>query len=72
MSSHRPRRYRLGASTFKRLNLGLAALEAAYSTLLGLSIATGIVAPDANAFSNLGGSMFISLYCLYQHLSAEK
>jgi hypothetical protein len=47
-------------------------VEAGYSTLLGLSMAAAVVVPDANAFSNLGGSLFICLYCLYQYLTAKK
>ncbi|KIZ02060.1 hypothetical protein MNEG_5898 [Monoraphidium neglectum] len=65
-------RGRLGASTFKRLNLGLAVTEAIYSAAYGTAILTGFAAGGAPAASNLAGSVGIAGFTLYQYLTAEK
>lgn len=53
-------RGRLGATTFKNLNLGLAGLELAY----GLSVAT-------SALPTPVGSFAIAAFCLYQYSTAS-
>ncbi|KAF6265767.1 hypothetical protein COO60DRAFT_1633231 [Scenedesmus sp. NREL 46B-D3] len=65
-------RSRLGASTFRRLNLGLAALEAGYTAVFGWSIASGLAVNDGSSWSNLAGSAGITLYCLYQYVTNDK
>jgi hypothetical protein len=53
-------RGRLGATTFKNLNLGLAGLELAY----GLSVAS-------SALPTPVGSFAIAAFCLYQYSTAS-
>ncbi|GBF87319.1 hypothetical protein Rsub_00030 [Raphidocelis subcapitata] len=65
-------RGRLGATTFKRLNLGLAAVEAAYSACFAAAIASGLAPGDGAAASNLAGSVGIAAFCLWQGLTAKK
>ncbi|WIA31838.1 hypothetical protein OEZ86_002705 [Tetradesmus obliquus] len=65
-------RGRLGASTFRRLNLGLAAVEAGYTAVFGWSIASGLAVNDGSSWSNLAGSAGITLYCLYQYVTNDK
>eukprot|EP00882_Tetradesmus_deserticola_P027526 GHRQ01030511.1.p1 GENE.GHRQ01030511.1~~GHRQ01030511.1.p1 ORF type:complete len:233 (-),score=55.08 GHRQ01030511.1:164-862(-) len=65
-------RGRLGASTFRRLNLGLAAVEAGYTAVFGWSIASGLAVNDGSSWSNLAGSVGITLYCLYQYTTNGK
>jgi hypothetical protein len=59
-------RSRLGASTFKRLNLGLAAVEAGYSAVFAASIFSGLAVNDASAWSNLAGSLALVAFCGWQ------
>jgi len=59
-------RSRLGASTFKRLNLGLAALEAGYSAVFAAGILNGLAVSDSSAWSNLAGSIALVLFCGWQ------
>lgn len=65
-------RGRLGASTFKRLNFGLAALEAGYLLLCVYSVSRGLMVSDASSWSNMAGSAVIALYSLGQGLFAKK
>jgi hypothetical protein len=65
-------RGRLGASTFRRLNLGLAAVEAGYTAVFGWSIASGLGVNDGSSWSNLVGSVGITAYCLYQYVTNDK
>lgn len=65
-------RGRLGASTFKRLNQGLASLEMVYSLLLGSAIVNGLAVDDVSSWSNLAGSVSIALFCGYQAVTAKK
>ncbi|KAG2441815.1 hypothetical protein HXX76_003424 [Chlamydomonas incerta] len=65
-------RNRLGASTFKNLNLGLAALEYGYSVIFGSAILSDQVDIDAASLSNLGGSLAIATFCLYTYATAKK
>ncbi|KAI8472114.1 MAG: hypothetical protein J3K34DRAFT_415175 [Monoraphidium minutum] len=65
-------RGRLGAGTFKRLNLGLAAVEVVYSAAFGAAIAAGLAGGGGPAGSNLAGSVGIAGYCLYQFAAAKK
>jgi hypothetical protein len=65
-------RGRLGASTFRRLNLGLAGLELVYGCLLASSMVTGLAAADAATLPNLAGSFVIAGFCGYQYAAAEK
>lgn len=65
-------RGRLGASTFVRLNQGLAALEAGYSAVFAVAIVSGLAAADSSAWSNLGGSLALALFCGFQAVTAKK
>ncbi|GLI63193.1 hypothetical protein VaNZ11_006090 [Volvox africanus] len=65
-------RGRLGASTFKNLNLGLAALEYGYSIIFGSAILSDQVDIDLPAVSNLGGSLLIATFALYTYATAKK
>ncbi|GIL50255.1 hypothetical protein Vafri_6479 [Volvox africanus] len=65
-------RGRLGASTFKNLNLGLAALEYGYSIIFGSAILSDQVDIDLPAMSNLGGSLLIATFALYTYATAKK
>lgn len=65
-------RSRLGASTFKRLNLGLAAVEAGYSAVFGYCILTGLAVNDSSAWSNLAGSVALVAFCGWQAATAKK
>ncbi|GLC45483.1 hypothetical protein PLESTB_000318900 [Pleodorina starrii] len=65
-------RGRLGASTFKNLNLGLAALEYGYSIIFGSSILSDQVDIDVAALSNLGGALVIATFALYTYATAKK
>eukprot|EP00775_Hariotina_reticulata_P000890 gene890-1213_t len=64
-------RDRLGASTFRRLNLGLAATEAGYSLVFGWSIYSQLVTNDSSSWSNLVGSILIAKYCSLQYFSSS-
>ena len=55
-------RGRLGASTFRRLNLGLAAM----------SVAVGMSSWSPPLWPTLVGSVGIGAYCLYQYANTEK
>ena len=59
-------RSRLGASTFKMLNLGLAAVEAGYSAVFAWAIASGLAVGDSSAWSNLAGSLALVVFCGWQ------
>eukprot|EP00198_Chlamydomonas_reinhardtii_P008519 XP_001697856.1 hypothetical protein CHLREDRAFT_205942 [Chlamydomonas reinhardtii] len=65
-------RNRLGASTFKNLNLGLAALEYGYSVIFGSAILSDQVDMDGASLSNLAGSLVIATFCLYTYATAKK
>lgn len=65
-------RGRLGASTFVRLNLGVAALEAGYACVFGAAIAAGLAARDGASWSNLGGSVVLAGWCAWNALTARK
>ncbi|EFJ44446.1 hypothetical protein VOLCADRAFT_106429 [Volvox carteri f. nagariensis] len=65
-------RGRLGASTFKNLNLGLAALEYGYSIIFGSAILSDQVDIDFPALSNLGGALLIATFALYTYATAKK
>jgi hypothetical protein len=65
-------RSRLGASTFKRLNLGLAVLEAGYSAVFAYSILTGLAVNDSSSWSNLAGSVGLVAFCGWQYATAKK
>ncbi|KAG2451738.1 hypothetical protein HYH02_003518 [Chlamydomonas schloesseri] len=65
-------RNRLGASTFKNLNLGLAALEYGYSVIFTSAILSDQVDIDAASMSNLVGSLAIATFCLYTYATAKK
>eukprot|EP00879_Flechtneria_rotunda_P005419 GHRR01005712.1.p1 GENE.GHRR01005712.1~~GHRR01005712.1.p1 ORF type:complete len:394 (+),score=124.42 GHRR01005712.1:253-1434(+) len=62
-------RNRLAASTFRRLNLGLVAMETGYSLVFAWSIYTGLAVNDSSSWSNLGGSVCVAAYCLHQYLT---
>lgn len=64
-------RNRLGASTFVRLNWGVAAVEAGYSVMFGGAIVSGLAAADAASFSNLGGSLVLAAFCGFQAVAAK-
>jgi hypothetical protein len=55
-----------------RLNLGLTAVEVAYSGAFAAAIAAGLASGDGPAASNLGGSVAIAGYSLYQYAAAKK
>jgi hypothetical protein len=59
-------RGRLGASTFMKLNAGLASVEFGYSLVTVSSILAGMMVNDGSSWSNLAGSVFITGYCLVQ------
>lgn len=65
-------RGRLGASTFVRLNWGLAAVEAGYSAVFAAALASGLAAADGAAASNLAGSVVLASFCAVQALTAKK
>jgi hypothetical protein len=65
-------RSRLGASTFKNLNLGLAAVEAGYSAVFASSIISGLAVNDSSAWSNLAGSVALVMFCGWQWATAKK
>lgn len=65
-------RGRLGASTFKRLNLGLAAVEGSYTAVFAYSIMNGLAVSDSSSWFNLVGSASICVYCLYQYVANTK
>ncbi len=65
-------RGRLGAGTFKRLNLGLALLELAYSSVFAGALATHTAVGGAQGASNLVASLGIAAFCLYHWLYATK
>jgi hypothetical protein len=65
-------RSRLGASTFKNLNLGLAAVEAGYSVVFGAAILSGLAVNDSSAWSNLFGSVGLVAFCGWQFIMAKK
>lgn len=65
-------RGRLGASTFKNLNLGLAAVEAGYSAVFAVSIFSGVAVNDSSSWSNLAGSVALVLFCGWQFATAKK
>lgn len=65
-------RSRLGASTFKRLNLGLAAVEAGYSAVFVASILNGLAVSDSSAWSNLAGSIALVLFFGWLGITAKK
>lgn len=65
-------RGRLGASTFKNLNLGLAAVEAGYSAVFAASIISGLAVNDSSSWSNLAGSVALVLFCGWQFATAKK
>ena len=53
-----------------RLNLGLAAVEAAYSACFASAVASGLAAGGGAAASNLAGSVGIAAFCLWQAAAA--
>ena len=55
-----------------RLNLGLAAVEVAYTGVFGASIASGLDSSDPSAARILVGSGGFAGYCLYQYATAKK
>lgn len=59
-------RGRLGASTFRRLNWGIAALETGYAATYAAAIASGLAAGGGPAASNLGGSVAIAAFAAWQ------
>lgn len=65
-------RGRLGASTFKRLNLGLAVTEAGYSSVFAACILGGLAVNDSSSLSNLAGSVAIAAFCSWHAVSARK
>ncbi|KXZ52508.1 hypothetical protein GPECTOR_9g552 [Gonium pectorale] len=65
-------RNRLGASTFKNLNLGLAALEYGYAVIFGSAILSDQVPLESPALSNLAGSLAIATFALYTYATAKK
>jgi hypothetical protein len=65
-------RGRLGASTFVRLNQGLAAVEACYSVFFATALASGLAVADGSSWSNLGGSAALVLFFGWQALTAKK
>lgn len=65
-------RGRLGASTFKRLNLGLAGLEVAYSAVFVSALTTRTAAGDFSGMFNLATSLGIAVFCINQWLYAKK
>lgn len=65
-------RSRLGASTFKRLNLGLAVVEAGYSAVFAYSILTGLAVNDTSSWSNLAGSVALVAFCGWKYATAKK
>lgn len=65
-------RNRMSAGTFRRLNLGLAGVEACYTAVFGWSILTGLAVNDSSSWSNLAGSVGITLFCLYQYVTNDK
>lgn len=62
-------RGRLGASTFMKLNVGLAAVEVGYALVFGTCIAAGMAVGNASSWSNLAGSVGIAGFCLVQFLT---
>lgn len=65
-------RSRLGASTFVRLNQGLAAVEAGYSAVFAAAILSGLAVADGSAYSNLAGSLALVAFCGYQAVANKK
>jgi len=67
-------RGRLGASTFKRLNLGIAGLETAYSMSFAGAMFSGMAPTDLSspAGSNLAASLGIALFCLWKGTQSKK
>ncbi|KAG1664590.1 hypothetical protein FOA52_012533 [Chlamydomonas sp. UWO 241] len=65
-------RGRLSGGTFRRLNLGLAATEAAYSGVLLPAVLSGAAIGGAQGWSNLVGSVGITAYCAYQYFANAK
>ncbi|GFH09904.1 uncharacterized protein HaLaN_05130 [Haematococcus lacustris] len=63
-------RGRLGASTFKRLNLGIAGLGAVYSVVFAACLATKVTEVDSLSVINLALALGVLSYCLYQWLYA--
>jgi hypothetical protein len=62
-------RGRLGATTFMKLNVGLAAVEVGYALVFGTCIAAGLAVADGSSWSNLAGSVGIAAFCLVQFLT---
>jgi hypothetical protein len=65
-------RGRLGASTFKRLNLGLAGLEAAYAGISVMAALSGSAVLNLAGVINIGTSLAIASYCWKQYATAKK
>ncbi|KAG2485765.1 hypothetical protein HYH03_015479 [Edaphochlamys debaryana] len=66
-------RGRLGASTFKNLNLGLAALEYGYAVIFcSAMLSDQVEMYDAAALSNLVGSLGIASFALYTYTTEKK
>jgi hypothetical protein len=59
-------RGRLGASTFRRLNAGLAVLEGGYAATFAVAIRDGLAQADGAALGNLAASLAIAAFCGYQ------
>jgi len=65
-------RDRLGASTFKRLNLGLVGLECGYVACFLLAMVSRAAPADLMGVSNVAVSLGISSFCTWHWLWAQK
>ncbi len=63
---------RLAAGTFKRLNLGLAALELSYAAVFTTAMLSGQAIADAPGASNLVASLAIAAFSAWQWATAVK
>lgn len=65
-------RDRLGASTFKNLNLGIGALEYGYTVIFFSAFLSDQVEIDGASLSNLIGSFAIASFAVYTYSTAKK
>ncbi len=63
---------RLAAGTFKRLNLGLAALELSYAAVFVSALLSQQAVANASGVSNLVASVAIAAFCSWQWATAVK